>query len=122
MDNNNNKHKIKDKIYIDTKHKIHQNDLVFQIFQHKNSIAELEAIKQKQSSIFVELDDRYFKVMEAISEAQRQLTNSVFFLTLELQENEIKREYDHNLEVREVAQQLKKEIINQQNKNKELKQ
>jgi len=122
MDNNNNKHKIKDKIYIDTKHKIHQNDLVFQIFQHKNSIAELEAIKQKQSSIFVELDDRYFKVMEAISEAQRQLTNSVFFLTLELQENEIKREYDYNLEVREVAQQLKKEIINKQNKNKELKQ
>ena len=112
MDNNNNKHKIKDKIYIDTKHKLHQNDLVFQIFQHKNSIAELESIKQKQSSIFVELDDRYFKVMEAISEAQRQLTNSVFFLTLELQENEIKREYDYNLEVREVAQQLKKEIIN----------
>jgi len=122
MDNNNNKHKIKDKIYIDTKHKLHQNDLVFQIFQHKNSIAELESIKQKQSSIFVELDDRYFKVMEAISEAQRQLTNSVFFLTLELQENEIKREYDYNLEVREVAQQLKKEIINKQNKNKELKQ
>jgi hypothetical protein len=120
--NNNKKQKIKDKIYSDTKHKLHQNDLVFQIFQHKNSIAELEAIKQKQSSIFDQLDDRYFKVMEAISEAQRQLTNSVFFLTLELQENEIKREYDHNLEVREVAQQLKKEIINQQNKNKELKQ
>lgn len=119
--NNNKKNKIKDKIYIDTKHKLHQNDLVFQIFQHKNSIAELEAIKQKQSSIFDQLDDRYFKVMEAISEAQRQLTNSVFFLTLELQENEIKLEYDYNLQAREVSQELKKQIINQQNKHKEKK-
>jgi len=117
--NNNKKQKIKDKIYSDTKHKLHQNDLVFQIFQHKNTIAELEAIKQKQSSIFVELDDRYFKVMEAISEAQRQLTNSVFFLTLQLQENEIKLEYDYNLQVREVSQELKRQIINKQNKNKE---
>ena len=119
MDNINNKHKIKDKIYIDTKHKLHQNDLVFQIFQHKNTIAELEAIKQKQASIFDELNDRYFKVMEAISEAQRQLTNSVFFLTLELQENEIKLEHDYNLEVREVAQKIKKEIIHQKNENNE---
>ena len=123
MKNNNNKHRIKDKIYTNTKHKLHQNDLVFQIFQHKNTIAELEAIKEKQSSIFDDIDDRYFKVTEAISEAQRQLTNSVFFLTLELQENEIKREYDYNLEVKNVTQQLKKQIINQQNKkdNKEKK-
>jgi hypothetical protein len=50
MDNNK-KQKIKDKIYSDTKHKLHQNDLIYQIFQHKNSIADLEAIKQKQSKL-----------------------------------------------------------------------